>query len=39
MAKEIKQLTVDPWSILKYPLLSEKAIGKIETEKYKSDRN
>jgi len=32
MAKEVKQLASDPWSILKYPLLSEKAIGKIETE-------
>jgi len=31
MAKE-KALAVDPWSIVKYPLLTEKAIGKIETE-------
>ena len=23
---------VDPWEILRYPLLTEKAIGKIETE-------
>ena len=32
MAKETRPLTVDPWSIINYPLLSEKAIGKIETE-------
>ena len=30
--KEEKPLLVDPWSILSYPLLTEKAIGKIETE-------
>jgi len=27
-----KILLVDPWKILLYPLLTEKAIGKIETE-------
>ncbi len=33
MAKEEKKsLLADPWSIIKYPLLSEKAISKIETE-------
>jgi len=33
MAKEVKQpLTMDPWKIISYPLLSEKAIAKIETE-------
>lgn len=30
-AKDLKPL-IDPWSILRYPLLTEKAIGKIETE-------
>jgi len=30
--KEEKPLLVDPWSILIHPLLTEKAIGKIETE-------
>jgi ribosomal protein uL23 len=30
--KEEKLLLVSPWSILLYPLLTEKAIGKIETE-------
>ncbi|MFQ6084332.1 MAG: 50S ribosomal protein L23 [Candidatus Aminicenantia bacterium] len=31
--KEVeKPLLVDPWSIIQYPLLTEKAIGKIETE-------
>jgi len=30
--KEEKTLLVDPWSILMNPLLTEKAIGKIETE-------
>lgn len=30
--KEEKMLLVDPWSILLYPLLTEKAIGKIEAE-------
>lgn len=30
--KEEKRLLVDPWSILLYPLLTEKSIGKIETE-------
>jgi len=33
MAKqEKKELTIDPWKIINYPLLSEKAIAKIETE-------
>ncbi len=33
MAKEEKkQLLVDPWTIINYPLLSEKAIAKIESE-------
>ena len=33
MAKEEKKNPlVDPWSILLHPLLTEKAIGKIETE-------
>lgn len=32
MAKEKLQPTIDPWTIIKYPLLSEKAIGKIETD-------
>ena len=32
MAKEEKQPTIDPWTIINYPLLSEKAISKIETE-------
>jgi len=27
-----KILAIDPWSIIKHPILSEKAIGKIETE-------
>jgi len=30
--KEERLPLVDPWSILLYPLLTEKAIGKIETE-------
>jgi large subunit ribosomal protein L23 len=30
--KETKIPLVDPWKILLYPLLTEKAIGKIETE-------
>lgn len=30
--KEEKKPLVDPWSILLHPLLTEKAIGKIETE-------
>jgi len=30
--KEEKTLLVDPWSILIHPLLTEKAIGKIEIE-------
>jgi ribosomal protein uL23 len=30
--KEEKMLSVDPWTILEYPLLTEKSIGKIETE-------
>lgn len=29
--KDLKPL-IDPWSILQYPLLTEKSIGKIETE-------
>ncbi len=29
---EEKPLLVDPWKILLYPLLTEKAIGKIENE-------
>lgn len=44
--KEEKTPLVDPWSILLYPLLTEKAIGKIETEnkiifivKRKSNKN
>ncbi len=32
MAEKKKTLTMDPWKIINYPLLSEKAIGKIETE-------
>ena len=33
MAEEVKKTTtIDPWKILLYPLLTEKAIGKIETE-------
>ena len=32
MAKEEKPLMQDPWKIINYPLLSEKAIAKIETE-------
>ncbi|OGI11928.1 50S ribosomal protein L23 [Candidatus Micrarchaeota archaeon RBG_16_36_9] len=34
MAKDEKERTplVDPWSILLHPLLTEKAIGKIEAE-------
>ena len=33
MVKEQKKLPlVDPWKIISYPLLSEKAISKIETE-------
>lgn len=27
-----KNPLVDPWSIIKHPLLTEKALGKIETE-------
>ena len=30
--KDEKKLLVDPWSILLNPLLTEKAIGKIESE-------
>ncbi|MFH1473697.1 MAG: 50S ribosomal protein L23 [Candidatus Aenigmatarchaeota archaeon] len=30
--KQEKAPIVDPWTILLYPLLTEKAIGKIETE-------
>ena len=30
--KEEKTSLVDPWTILLYPLLTEKAIGKIESE-------
>jgi large subunit ribosomal protein L23 len=30
--KTEKILLVDPWTILLYPLLTEKAIGKIESE-------
>lgn len=30
--KEERLPLVEPWSILLYPLLTEKAIGKIETE-------
>jgi len=30
--KIVKPPLVDPWSILHFPLLTEKAIGKIETE-------
>jgi len=30
--KQEKTSVVDPWTILLYPLLTEKAIGKIETE-------
>ena len=30
--KETKIIGNDPWNILLYPLLTEKAIGKIETE-------
>ena len=29
---EEKMPSVDPWTILDYPLLTEKSIGKIETE-------
>ncbi|MDD5416352.1 MAG: 50S ribosomal protein L23 [Candidatus Aenigmarchaeota archaeon] len=31
MAKE-KSLIVDPWTIVSHPMLTEKAIGKIESE-------
>lgn len=27
-----RTMTVDPWTILSYPLLTEKSIGRIETE-------
>ena len=30
--KQEKMTLVDPWTILLYPLLTEKAIGKIESE-------
>jgi ribosomal protein uL23 len=30
--KEERAPIVDPWSILLYPLLTEKSLGKIETE-------
>lgn len=30
--KQERALIVDPWTVLLYPLLTEKAIGKIETE-------
>lgn len=30
--KEEKMPVVDPWTILLYPLLTEKSIGRIETE-------
>lgn len=33
MVEEFKKTTInDPWKILLYPLLTEKTIGKIETE-------
>jgi ribosomal protein uL23 len=32
MAEEVKPLLVDPWSIINHPLLTEKGIGKIESE-------
>jgi len=33
MAKKVeKQLLVDPWTIIYHPLLTEKALAKIETE-------
>lgn len=32
MVKEKKTFIADPWKTINYPLLSEKAIGKIETE-------
>lgn len=30
--KEEKILAVDPWTVLLYPLLTEKSIGRIESE-------
>lgn len=30
--KEEKMLLMDPWTVLLYPLLTEKSIGKIESE-------
>lgn len=30
--KEEKMPVVDPWTVLLYPLLTEKSIGRIETE-------
>ena len=32
MVEEKKTIEADPWKIINYPLLSEKSIGKIETE-------
>lgn len=32
MAEAEKLPVVDPWTIIKYPLLTEKSIAKIETE-------
>lgn len=29
---ETKQISVDPWKIIMHPLLTEKALGKIETD-------
>ena len=29
---EVKYPTVDPWKIILHPLLTEKALGKLETE-------
>jgi ribosomal protein uL23 len=34
MAKEREErpLLIDPWTIIQYPLLTEKSLGKVETE-------
>ena len=32
MDEEKKKIPIDPWKVINYPLLSEKAIAKIETE-------
>jgi len=35
--KEEKKPLVDPWSILEYPLLTEKSLGRVEIEEQRPD--